>query len=109
MPETHPAVIDRYFTLAAERDTDAFMALFTDDADVVAEGRRHRGADAIRAWRTEAVASEYTTTITGETALGDRGHRIETRLDGDLPGGSVNLAYRFTTDDDLITRLQIGG
>jgi hypothetical protein len=101
--DSHPPVIDRYFTVAAERDTDAFMALFTADADVVTEGQRHRGADAIRSWRDGVAATEGTTTITGSEKLGDRGHRIDTRL------GTVDLAYRFTTDDDQITRLQIGG
>ena len=85
MPD-RPAVIDRYFIVAAERDTDAFMALFTDDADVVDAGQRHRGSDAIRAWRDGVAAqSDYTTTITGTTALGDHGHRVDTRLDGNVP------------------------
>ncbi len=110
MPDSRPAVIDRYFIVAAERDTDAFMALFTDDADVVDEGLRHRGSDAIRLWR-DGVASphDYTTTITSTVVLGDHGHRINTRLDGNVPGGSADVAYRFTTDEDHITRLQIGG
>ena len=109
MPD-RPAVIDRYFIVAADSDTDAFMALFTDDADVVDEGLRHRGSDAIRTWR-DGVATQYTytTTITGTTVLGDRGHRVDARLDGNFPGGTVDLAYRFTTDEDHITRLQIGG
>ncbi len=109
MPDTRPAVIDRYFIVAAERDTDAFMALFSDDADVVEAGRRHRGSDAIRTWR-DGVASphDYTTTITATTVLGDHGHRVDARLDGNVPGGTVDLAYRFTTDEDRITRLQIG-
>ena len=73
MPDSRPAVIDRYFIVAAERDTDAFMALFTDDADVVDEGLRHRGSDAIRLWR-DGVASphDYTTTITSTVVLGDQ-------------------------------------
>ena len=41
--------------------------------------------------------------------LGDHGHRINTRLDGNVPGGTAEVAYRFTTDEDQITRLQIGG
>jgi ketosteroid isomerase-like protein len=108
MPD-RPAVIDRYFIVAAASDTDAFMALFTDDADVVDEGLRHRGSDAIRAWREDvATKFDYTTTITGTTALGDHGHRVNTRVEGDFPGGNADLAFRFTTDEDQITRLQIG-
>ena len=109
MPGTRPAVIDRYFIVAAERDTDAFMALFTDDADVVDAGQRHRGSDAIRLWRDGAAEQDHTTTITGTVVLGDHGHRIDTRLDGNVPGGTAEVAYRFTTDEDHITRLQIGG
>jgi ketosteroid isomerase-like protein len=110
MPESHPAVIDRYFTLAAQRDTDALMALFADDADVVDQGLRHRGIDAIRLWRDGvATADDHTTTILGTVVLGDHGHRINARLDGNFPGGTVDMAYRFTTDEDQITRLQIGG
>jgi ketosteroid isomerase-like protein len=38
-----PAVIDRYFEADARRDTDAVVALFTEDAEVSDEGQRWHG------------------------------------------------------------------
>jgi ketosteroid isomerase-like protein len=107
-PDDVPEIIERYFELDAERDVEGIVALFVDDATVVDEGETRTGLDAIRGWRTGAAAEyEYTTTITGSEALGSDQYRIAARLEGDFPGGAVDLNHDFTIAGDRIRRLVI--
>jgi hypothetical protein len=104
-----PDVVDRYFDLAARRDVEAIVALFTDDATVTDEGETRRGIDAIRAWQTGPVARyEYTTTIADSEALGGDQYRVAVRLEGNFPGGIVDLNYDFAVDGNRVSRLRIG-
>ena len=81
---------------------------FTDDAVVTDEGRTHVGRDAVAAWLSRS-ASEYTftTTFTGATRDDDDHVAVTQHLEGDFPGGVVDLTYRFTLRGDLITGLHI--
>ncbi|AGB22040.1 hypothetical protein Mycsm_01644 [Mycobacterium sp. JS623] len=107
-----PAVVSNYLAASDRDDIDAIVACFTDDAVVHDEGRRWRGAQAIRQWRESvATAYEYTVALIGSQALGevDGGQRYEvyTHLEGNFPGGQVDLTNRFTLRGDLIVGLQI--
>jgi hypothetical protein len=55
------------------------------------------------------VASRYTytTEITGITATGEDEYVVATHLEGDFPGGVVDLEQRFTVSDGLISELLI--
>jgi len=107
-----PAVVSSYLA-ASDRDAiDAIVACFTEDAVVLDEDRHWRGAEAIRQWRENvATAYEYTVEIIGSQALGelDGGQRYEvyTHLEGNFPGGQVDLTNRFTLRGDLIAALEI--
>ena len=107
-----PPVVSNYLA-ASDRDAiDAIVACFTEDAVVLDENRHWRGADAIRQWRENvATAYEYTVAIIGSQALGelDGGQRREvyTHLEGNFPGGQVDLTNRFTLRGELIVGLQI--
>ena len=81
---------------------------FTDDAVVTDEGRTHVGRDAVAAWLARS-ASEYTftTTFTGATRDDDDHVTVTQHLEGDFPGGVVDLTYRFTLRGDLIAELHI--
>ncbi|HEV2997486.1 MAG TPA: nuclear transport factor 2 family protein [Solirubrobacteraceae bacterium] len=101
-------VVGRYFDLAARRNVEAIVALFTDDATVTDEGETRRGVDAIRAWLTGPVAKyEYTTTIADSEALGDDQYRVAVRLEGNFPGGTADLNYDFVIDGNRVSRLRI--
>lgn len=103
-----PQVITRYFDADARRDTDAIVALFTDDAVVIDEGETMHGTGAIRAWREGPVARyEYTTQVFETRRTGDVDYLVTGRLDGNFPGGTVELTWRFTLERDRISRLQI--
>lgn len=103
-----PAVITRYFAAQAGRDFDTLVTLFADDAIVVDEGKTRRGTKEIRAWR-ENVASiyEYTTDLLTVEAVGEGQYVARVRLEGNFPGGIVELRYRFIVAGDSIRRLEI--
>ncbi len=104
-----PGVVTRYFTAQTARDFDTLVTLFADDAVVIDDGQTMRGANQIRAWR-ENVASvyEYTTELRGLEPAGDGTDVARVHLEGNFPGGTVDLRYRFTLDGDAIRRLEIG-
>jgi uncharacterized protein (TIGR02246 family) len=103
-----PDVITRYFAAQATRDFDTLVRLFADEAVVIDEGKTRRGTQEIRAWR-ENVASvyEYTTDVVGVEAADEGKYVARVHLEGNFPGGTVDLRYSFTVDGDSIHRLEI--
>ncbi|MFC4610336.1 nuclear transport factor 2 family protein [Streptomyces maoxianensis] len=107
-PAALPDAVTRYLDAHRAHDTVSAVAAFTGDASVVDEGRTYEGADVIEKWLNRS-ASEYTYTIrlTGAQQT-DGTHFIATQhLEGDFPGGVVDLHYRFTLRDGRIERLVI--
>lgn len=103
-----PDVISRYHAAAASGDLDAVLDCFTADAHVHDEGRDYHGRAEIRSWR-ESVADRftYTTRITDVEQVGEAVHVVHTHLEGDFPGGVVDLKQRFTVRGGLICDLDI--
>jgi ketosteroid isomerase-like protein len=110
MVEATPEVITRYFAAQSAREFDTLVSLFANDAIVIDEGRTRRGTDGIRDWRENvASAYEYTTEVSGVEEVGRGQYVAHVRLEGNFPGGTVDLRYRFTVHDDRIRRLEITG
>ncbi|GGK74837.1 hypothetical protein Sme01_34410 [Sphaerisporangium melleum] len=108
MHTTLPGVVAGYFEADARHDIDAFLALFTEDAEVVDEGRTHHGTAEIRAWKQDAASRyQYTVEVLGAEALGENAVLVAGRLTGDFPGGVAELKWRFTLDGDRVHRLEI--
>lgn len=84
------------------------LAAFATDATVVDNEHSYTGHDEIHRWR-EAEMSKYTYTVmaTHVEKFDDNRYAVTNRLEGDFPGGVVDIIYRFTLADDLITRLEI--
>lgn len=103
-----PEVVSRYQAAHDRRDTETALAAFRPDATVVDDGHTYRGANEIRRWLATA-ASEYTFTRTLLSAeAGDDGSWVVVNhLEGDFPGGVVDLRYRFVLRGDLIAELVI--
>jgi SnoaL-like domain len=103
-----PDVITRYLKLAPEGDLDTLVTCFTSNAEVIDEGKTYRGHDEIRGWR-EAVAAAFTYTMAVlDTAMqGEDRYIVTAKLEGSFPGSPVELKFRFTLADGLISALQI--
>jgi hypothetical protein len=102
-----PDVVRHYFELDP-RDVDEFVALFSDEAIVVDEGKTYQGPGEIRAWRTgPAIKYTYTTEVLEREAGSAGRHLVTARLTGDFPGETVDLRCEFTVTSDHISRLVI--
>src|SRR5579864_3247645 len=95
-----PPVISEYLAASDRGDAEAIARCFAEDAVVVDEGHEWRGTAAVRRWRaTVATAYQYTVQVTGTEALGEADgvehHDVHIRLEGNFPGGQVDLTDRF--------------
>ncbi len=107
-----PPVISGYLAASDRADTEAVVRCLAEDAVVVDEGQEWRGTAAIRRWRdTVAKAYDYTVQVTGAKALGEvdgaERHDVYLHLEGNFPGGEVDLTDRFAVRGGRIARLEI--
>lgn len=108
MSDPTPSIIDNYFEADARRDVEGVVSLFSEDAEVLDEGKTWRGIDRIRAWR-EGPASkyEYTTRIVNAQRTNNDEYVLTGRLEGNFPGGTADLRWRFTLTTERIKSLSI--
>jgi ketosteroid isomerase-like protein len=106
--EELPPLITAWLAAHQARDTDAEFTSYAADAVVTDDGRTYRGRDEIRAW-LDGAAGEYTYTATLLSAarIDDAHVELVQRLEGDFPGGVVDLRYRFTLAGASIKELVI--
>ena len=103
-----PEIIRQYFDAHDRRDTDTALLTFATDAVVHDDGQEHLGHNEIRTWLSSASARyTFTRTLTGVTALDAHTWLVTNHLEGDFPGGVVDLQYRFTLSQDHIDALTI--
>jgi ketosteroid isomerase-like protein len=102
-PEQLPASIRGYLAAHEARDGDAGLPAFTPGAVVVDDGSTYRGTEEIRAFLSRSGAEfTYTTTLVAAERADDAHWVAVHRLEGDFPGGVVDLRYRFTMAGDRI-------
>lgn len=108
-PQDLPPVVTAF--LEAHLDTahrGAATAAFAPDARVVDDGREHVGTHEIRAWlEREASQFTYTTTFAGQRTEGPDRWTVLAHLEGDFPGGTADLHFRFRLSGELVTELVI--
>jgi len=93
-----PDVVIRYFELMDGEAKEQVADLFTPDAQVTDDGTTYRGRAEITAWLT-GQASEWVTTSTQLSADWiDQTAVVVTRVEGNFPGGRVDLRNAFTLD-----------
>ena len=106
-PDDLPDAVRSYYERSTSADSRSAIDAFADAALVEDEGKTHHGRIAIAEW-LEHAASEYEYTRTFVRAEGDgREVTVVNRLDGNFPGGTVELAYRFVLAGDRISELTI--
>lgn len=107
-PTELPATIRGYLAAHEARDVDTALAAFTPTAVVVDDGSTHRGTEEIRAFLAHAGTEfSYTTELVGAERVDDVRWVATLHLEGDFPGGVVDLHYRFVLDGDLVAELVI--
>ncbi|SFR24798.1 hypothetical protein SAMN04488564_10876 [Lentzea waywayandensis] len=107
-PEHLPAAVSNYLSAHRVNDVDKAITSFTADAEVTDDGRTHNGIDEIRTWLAHA-ATEYTysTELRAVTQISDLHYDVVQHLEGNFPGGVIDLHYRFVLRDASIARLAI--
>jgi hypothetical protein len=114
-PSQLPTTIRDYLAAHAAGETENALRTFAPTAEVTDEGHTYRGTDEVRRFLAKAGSQyTYTTELIGAEridatgALDSRRWVAVNRLEGDFPGGVVELRYRFALgDDDLIAELTI--
>ena len=112
MTNSIPTIISTYLAAADRGDVDAVVACFVNDTTVFDEDQEWHSHGGIRQWRTQvATAYKYTVEVLSVVGLGTTDgverHDVYTHLEGNFPGGTVDLTNRFALRDGLITRLEI--
>lgn len=103
---TPTQLIEHYFVLAAQPDTEPYFAQFAPDTVVEDDGRTHVGVDAIRAWRRSVPGVSYDVRAVADTSDGSQVATVQ--IAGDFPGSPVLLGFAFMFDDEgRISRLVI--
>ncbi|WP_031160752.1 nuclear transport factor 2 family protein [Streptomyces durhamensis] len=107
-PDTLPEVITRYLTAHRAHDTATAITAFTREATVVDDGNTYEGIEAIGKWlHRSATEFTYTVHLTGAQQPDATRYIATHHLEGNFPGGTIDLRYQFTLRDGLIERLVI--
>jgi uncharacterized protein (TIGR02246 family) len=107
MANSVPDVINRYIAALNGRDPVELLALFTPDAVVVDEGETWRGTSEISTWVADiAFRFHYNAEVLRVETTGDGNYVARVCLEGNFPGGTVELNARFDVDEGRIRRLE---
>ena len=107
-PDQLPATIRSYLAAHDAGDADTALRAFTPTAVVVDDGVTYRGTEEIRSFLAQAGAEfTYTSTLVAAERSDDARWVAVKHLEGDFPGGVVDLRYRFAMDGDSIAELVI--
>ena len=103
-----PQAATTYLAAPDVRDVDRALAAFAQDAEITDEGQTYSGRAKIGDWLAKSGTEWTYTSETVSAARIDAEHYDVIRhLEGNFPGGVVDLRYRFTLRDDLISELVI--
>jgi ketosteroid isomerase-like protein len=107
-PAELPAAVSTYLDAHRAGDVGTAIGSYTADAVVTDEGRTYHGADEIRAWLGRSASEyTYTTELTGATKIDSAHYDVLQHLEGNFPGGVIDLHYRFTLRGASIVELVI--
>jgi ketosteroid isomerase-like protein len=103
-----PEVIATYQAAHDRRDVATALDQFAIDAVVVDEGHTYRGIKGVESFlRTAAAEYTYTRTLLSAEETAPDQWLVTNHLEGDFPGGVVDLRYEFRVADGLISHLRI--
>ena len=96
----------------AEAETQSRVApaaeAFSSSATVKDDGREYKGLDEIQSWLAQTSTEfSYVRTLTSADRLDANTWLVTNHLEGNFPGGVVDLRYRFVLDGGVIATLEI--
>ncbi|MEE1938253.1 nuclear transport factor 2 family protein [Streptomyces sp. TRM 70361] len=107
-PTDLPEAITRYLTGRADKNVSAATSAFAPHATVTDDGHTYEGAEAITRWLGQTDTEyTYTTTLTGAERDAPDRYTVHQHLEGNFPGGKVDLRCRFVLTHGLISELSI--
>jgi hypothetical protein len=107
-PAALPEVITRYLSAHRSHDTDTALTAFTGQATVTDDGNTYNGPAAIKEWLTRSAGEyTYTSELTSALRTDPTHYTAVHHLEGNFPGGTVDLRYQFTLHAGKIERLVI--
>lgn len=106
---TIPPVIAQYMVSQGDgTPREAIAQAFTSDTHVNDEGIDYHGEVGVRAWLNKTGGEfTYTTALIGQRQDGPDQWTVLAHLEGDFPGGVVDLPFRFTLRGGKISKLII--
>jgi hypothetical protein len=103
-----PDAVAKYQDAHDRGDVEGALAAFTSTATVKDDGHEYHGRDEIRDWlATASTEFTYTRTLTGADAIDADAWLVTNHLEGNFPGGVVDLRYRFVLAGGFIVELEI--
>jgi hypothetical protein len=106
--EDLPEVIAGFLRAHQARDLDVALQSFSSDATVVDDGKTYKGLQRIRSWMSSSTSEfTYTTEPVAAYLLGDDQFDVVQHLEGNFPGGSVDLHFRFALREGAVLNLLI--
>ena len=103
-----PQAITIYQAAHDRRDVRTALAQFAADARVVDDGRTYEGISGVESFlRNAASEYTYTRTLIAAEEIGPDRWRVTNHLEGNFPGGHVDLSYEFLLIAGLIAGLTI--
>jgi hypothetical protein len=103
-----PEIISRYQDAHDRHDTAAALSAFAPDARVMDDGHEFRGSDQVGDWLAHASrAYTFTRTLVRAEETGTDTFLVVNHLEGNFPGGVVDLRYTFVLRGNLIAELVI--
>lgn len=88
-------------------DADAFVACFTEDATLRAEGRAHHGPAAIRAWFESVCQRDRPELDVLGVADVDGEMVLNVTVKGEFEASPLSLRYILATEDEKFVALRI--
>ena len=103
-----PEIITSYLRAHKARDLDAAIACYTIDARVTDEGSTYNGPQEIGDWLSRSASEfRYTIEAIGTTKIDNDHFDVLHHLEGNFPGGNVDLHFRFVLREGKIAQLVI--
>ena len=103
-----PQAIETFQMAHDRRDISTSLAQFAEEASIVDDGRTYDGTAGVESFlRTAASEYTFTRTLVSAVEIAPDHWVVANHLDGDFPGGHVDLAYEFRLANGVITHLTI--